>query len=135
MNSNVRGSGAEAAVDNKMSERQTKTGKQEFQGLDVIENSEKLEKRSLDMLNNFCFHVYAQKSHSHSLTFSFSHSLAHSPTLSKFAILLSLSRHAKQLLFSCRCSKVTVYSRKLQCFFFTTAPSPVSLGVIELVPN
>ena len=27
------------------------------------------------------------------------------------------SGHAEQLLFSCLCSKVTVYSRKLQCFF------------------
>ena len=26
--------------------------------------------------------------------------------------------HAGQLLFSCLCSKVTVYSRKLKCFFF-----------------
>ena len=26
--------------------------------------------------------------------------------------------HAEQLLFSCLCSKVAVYSRKLQCFFF-----------------
>ena len=52
---------------------------------------------TLDMLNNFCFHVYAQKSLSHSLT---------------------LSRNAEQLLFSCLGSKVTVYSRKLQWFFF-----------------
>ena len=28
-----------------------------------------------DMLHNFCFHVYAQKSLSHSLTLSLSHSL------------------------------------------------------------
>ena len=37
------------------------------------------------------------KSHSHTLSFT-------------------LSRHAEQLLSSCLCSKVTVYSRKLQCF-------------------
>ena len=30
---------------------------------------------TLNMLNNFCFHVYAQKSLSHSLTLSISHSL------------------------------------------------------------
>ena len=44
--------------------------------------------------------------------------------------------HAEQLLFSCLCSKVTVYSRKLQCFFRTSStPSPVSLEFIELVPK
>ena len=40
---------------------------------------------SLDMLNNFCFHVYAQKSLLHSLTLSLSHyltlSLSHSLSL------------------------------------------------------
>ena len=66
----------------KMSECQTKAGNQEC--------FEKLEKLSLsllsllpllsllslfhslylDMLNNFCFHVYAQKSLSHSFTFT-----------------------------------------------------------------
>ena len=49
------------------------------------------------MLNNFCFHGYAQKSHSHSLLFS------HSLTLS-----FTLSRHAEQLLFSCLCSKFKI---------------------------
>ena len=62
-----------------MSERQIKAGNQEYYW--------KLEKlsicHSLNMLNNFCFHVYAQKSlfHtqtptlklSHSFTFSFTH--------------------------------------------------------------
>ena len=61
---------------------------------------------TLDMLNNFCFHVYAEKSHSHTLTLSHSHTLS-----------FTLSRHAEQLLSSCLCSKVTVYCRKLQCFF------------------
>ena len=41
--------------------------------------------RTLVLLNNFCFHVYAQKSLSHSLTLSMSHtltlSLSHSLTL------------------------------------------------------
>ena len=42
----------------------------------------------------------------------------------------------EQLLFSCLCSKVTVYCRKLQCFFWTaTAPYPVILEFLELVPS
>ena len=71
---------------------------------------------SLDMLNNFCFHVYAQKSlsHFHTLSLSHSHTLALSHS---FNLSFNHSRHAKQLLFSSLCSKVTVYSRKLQCFF------------------
>ena len=62
----------------KISERQTKAGNQECY--------EKLETHSLtlshsltlDMLNNFCFHVYAQKSLSHSHTFSLFQSLTYS---------------------------------------------------------
>ena len=73
------------------------------------------------MLNNFCFHVYAQNSlfigencnaslsHSLILTLSLSHSL----TLS-----FILSWHAEQLLFSCLCSKFAVYRWKCQCFFY-----------------
>ena len=49
------------------------------------------------MVNNFCFHVYVQKSLSHPDTLS--RSLTHS---------FSLSRHAEQLLFSCLSSKVTL---------------------------
>ena len=69
-------------------------------------------------LSHFCFHVSAQKSlsHSHSLNVSLSH--AHCFTLS-----FTHSPHAEQLLFSCLCSKVTVYRRKLQCFFWTSASS------------
>ena len=41
---------------------------------------------TLDMLNNFCFHVYAQNllslSHSHSLTLTLTLTLSHSHTLS-----------------------------------------------------
>merc|ERR1711994_584324 len=115
-----------------MSERQTKAGNQECY--------EKLEKLSptpthtlslslslslshsptLDMLNNFCFHVYAQKSlsHFHTLTLSLSHS---------FNVSFNHSRHAEQVLFSSLSSKYAVYSRKLQCFFLTSsAPSPVT---------
>ena len=75
-----------------------------------------------DMLNNFCFHVYAQKSLSHSHSFSLSHSFNH-------------SRHAEQVLFSCLGSKVAVYSRKLQWFFLTSSPYPVIFEFIELVPS
>merc|ERR1719402_421615 len=65
------------------------------------------------MLNNFCFQVYAQKPLSHSGTLTLSHShVSHYLALSS-----TRSRHAEQLLFSCLCSNVTVYSRKLQCFF------------------
>ena len=71
------------------------------------------------MVNNFCFHVYAEKSISDTHTLSLSHSLSH-----------SLSRHGEQLLFSLVCSKVTVYRWKLQWFFFdssslTTLPCDV----------
>ncbi len=69
-----------------------------------------------DMLKNFCFHVYAQKSLSHFHTLSLSHSrtitLSHSRILS-----FTLSRRAEQVLFSCLGSKVAVSCRKLQCFF------------------
>ena len=91
---------------------------------------------TLDMLNNFCFHVYAQNLLSHFLTLTLSHSfsLSHS-----FNLSFNHSRHAEQVLFSSLCSKFAVYSRKLQCFFWTSSssspPSPVSLDVIELVPS
>ena len=39
-----------------------KSWDQEFQSLNVIENFENIETYPLNMLNNFCFHVYAQKS-------------------------------------------------------------------------
>ena len=46
------------------------------------------------MLNNFCFHVYAQKSLSHSLTLTLSFSLSHS-----FNLSFIHSQHAEQLFF------------------------------------
>ena len=118
---------------------------------------------SLNMLNNFCFHIYAQKSlshsfihslstcwttfvfmsmlKSHSLTFTLSHShtltLSHSHTLAlshSFNLSFNHSRHAEQVLFSSLCSKV--YRRKLQCFFLTSSPPhPLTLEFIELVPS
>ena len=75
---------------------------------------------TLDMLNNFCFHLYAQNSPSHFLTLTLSLSLSHSHSFSlshSFNLSFNHSRHAEQVLFSCLGSKVTVYSRKLQWFF------------------
>ena len=71
----------------------------------------------LNVLNNFCFHVYAQNLLSHFLTLTLSHT--HSFSLShSFNLSFNHSRHAEQVLFSSLCSKVAVNSRKLQCFFF-----------------
>ena len=84
-----------------MSESQTKAGNQrKFENLKKIENLKKFENLKFkiaqvdprDMLNNFCFHLYTQKS----------------------------------LFIAENCNG----------FFLTsTTPSPVSLGVIELVPS
>ena len=73
---------------------------------------------TLDMLNNFCFHLYAQKSlsHSHTLTLSLSHTLSLSLSHS-FNLSFTHSRHAEQVLFSSLGSKVAVYRRKLQWSF------------------
>ena len=95
----------------------------------------------LNVLNNFCFHVYAQNLLSHFLTLTLSHT--HSFSLShSFNLSFNHSRHAEQVLFSSLWLKVAVYRRKLQWFFFylsllssAPAPSPVSLDVIELVPS
>ena len=77
------------------------------------------------------------KTHPH--TFSLSLSLAISLSLShSFNLSFNHSRHAEQVLFSSLCSKVAVYSRKLQWFFLTSSsssPYPVSLEFIELVPS
>ena len=94
-----------------MSECQTKAGNQEcfeklslslLSLLSLLPLLSLFHSLYLDMLNNFCFNVYAQKSLtlSHSFNLSFTH-----------------SRHAEQLLFSCLCSKLSVYSRKLQLSF------------------
>ena len=115
-----------------MSERQTKAGNQEcYEKLEklvsnflALSNSHSFtlslsDSLFYDMLNNFCFHVHAQKSLSHSQTLSLT--LSHSLTLTlSHSLILSftLSRHAEQLLFSCLGLIVTVYSRKLQCGFF-----------------
>ena len=119
---------------------------------------------TLVILNNVCFHVYAQKSLSHSHTLKLSHSLnvshshslihsiftcwttfvfmsmqkshPHTLALSHYlTISFIYSRYAEQLLFSCLCSNVTLYRWKCQWFFLTPTPSPVTLDVIELVPS
>ena len=128
-----------------MSECQTKAGNQEFCKTCKLALSHSL---TLDTLNNFCFHVYAQKSLSLFLNLTLFQSLIHSLSTcwtsfvfmcklkSKYLKLCNMSHvachmsyvkclfrslvHAEQLLFSCLCSNVTLYTWKYQCFFFTT---------------
>ena len=70
----------------------------------------------LNVLNNFCFHVYAQNLLSHFLTLILSHS--HSFSLShSFNLSFNHSRHAEQVLFSSICSKVAIYMWKWQWVF------------------
>ena len=59
----------------KMSECQTKAGNQISLSHSLIHSL------TLVILNNFCFHVYAQKSLSHSLTLSLTLTVSHSLTL------------------------------------------------------
>ena len=75
---------------------------------------------TLDMLNNFCFHLYPQNSLSHSLTLSQSLTLTltHSHT---FNLSFNHSRHAEQFLFSCLGSKVTFIGENCNGFFLTTS--------------
>ena len=105
-------------VKEKMSERQTKAGNQITLSLSLtltLSHTHSISHSiTLDMLNNFCFHVYAQKSLSHSFAFT---TFATFTTFTTFNLSFNHSRHAEQLLFSCLCSKVTVYSRKLQWNF------------------
>ena len=82
----------------KMSERQTKAGNQitlslsltltlsHYLTLSHSHTHSISHSITLDMLNNFCFHLYAQNSPSHFLTLSLSHylTLSHSLTLSIF---------------------------------------------------
>ena len=88
---------------------------------------------TLNMLNNFCFHVYAEKSLSHYHTLSLSHSLTLSLSHSH-TLSVSHSWHAEQLLFSCLCSKVAVYRWKCQWFFWTsTATASPSPVTFEFI--
>ena len=75
---------------------------------------------TLDMLNNFCFHLYAQNSLSHSHTLSISHTIT-LDMLNNFCFHV----YAQNSLFiGENCNE-----------FFGTSPSPVSLEFIELVPS
>ena len=81
---------------------------------------------TLVILNNFCFHVYAQKSLAHSHTISLSHSLNVSLSRShSFTLSFTHSPHAEQLLFSCLCSKVTL-SHSLTLSHSHSLPLPLS---------
>ena len=90
---------------------------------------------TLDILNNFCFHAYAQNtlSHFHTLALLLSHTLALSlsHTLS-FSHSLSLGMLNK-FGFHVYAQKSLFIAEKCNGFFLT-APSPVTLDVIELVP-
>merc|ERR1712077_177561 len=66
----------------KMSERQTKTGNQITLLLSLTLSHSHTHSITLDMLNNFCFHLYAPNSPSHFLTLSRYLTLSHSHTLS-----------------------------------------------------
>ena len=84
-----------------MSECQTKAGNQIS-----LSHSHSL---TLVILNNFCFHFYAQKSLSHFPTLTLPHSLNVSLSHShSFTLSFTHSQHAEQLLFSCLCSKITL---------------------------
>ena len=89
--------------------------------------------RFIDTCLYICFHGYHQKSLSfpHFRNMSFcknspncpnqdyrNHTLPYRPTPPLLSYYVSLSRCAEQLLFSCLCSKITVYCRKLKCFFY-----------------
>ena len=99
----------------KMSERQTKAGNQ------ITLSHSLILSLSHSLLTLSLFHslihslstcwttfVFMSMLKNHSLTFTLSHSLI---------LSFNHSRHAEQVLFSSLCSKVAVYSRKLQCFF------------------
>ena len=91
----------------------------------------------LNVLNNFCFHVYAQNLLSHFLTLTLSLTLAlsHSQTLS---ISLSISLDLlNKFCFHLYAQKSLLIAENCNAFFLTapSAPSPVSLEFIELVPS
>ena len=84
-----------------------------------------------NVLNSFCFHVYAQNLLSHFLTLALSHShtlsISHSITLDMLNKFCFHLYDQKSLFIGENCNA-----------FFTSsaaAPSPVSLEFIELVPS
>ena len=137
MTSKLTGEGGRMWMSKEMSERQTKAGNQITLSLSHSFNLSFNHSWHAEQLlfSSLCSKLTLTLSHSHSLSLSHSHSfsLSHS-----FNLSFNHSRHAEQVLFSCLGSKVTVYSRKLQWFFWTTttpSPSPVSLEFVELVPS
>ena len=95
---------------------------------------------TLDMLNNFCFHLYAQNSPSHFLTLTLSRylTLSHSHTLSiSHSITLDM---LNKFCFHLYAQKSLLIAENCNGSFLTAAPaaaapSPVSLEFIELVPS
>ena len=88
---------------------------------------------TLDMMNNFCFHVYAQNLLSHFLTLTLSHS--HTLSISHSITLDMLNKFC----FHLYAQKSLLIAENCNGFFLTAAappaPSPVSLEFIELVPS
>ena len=85
----------------------------------------------LNVLNNFCFHVYAQNLLSHFLTLTLSHS--HTLSISHSLTLDMLNKFC----FHLYAQKSLLIAENCNGFFLTPppAPSPVSLEFIELVPS
>ena len=99
----------------KMSERQTKAWNQITLSLSLTLSlflTLTLLQSLLTCWTTFVF-ISMLKSHSHTLTLSHTLSLSHC-----FNLSFNHSRHAEQFLFSCLCSKLTVYRRKLQWIFW-----------------
>ena len=118
-----------------MSERQTKAGNQEcFAKLAKLANLQNLQIDPLDMLNNFCFHVYTQKS----LFINLQN--LQSCKLAKLANLQNLKIDPWDMLnnfcFHLYAQKSLFIAENCNGFFLTsTTPSPVSLPILELVPS
>ena len=88
-----------------------------------------------NVLNNFCFHVYAQNLLSHFLTLTLSLTPSHSQTLSiSHSITLDM---LNKFCFHLYAQKLLFIAENCNAFFWTTAtpPYPVTLEVIELVPS
>ena len=121
-----------------MSESQTKAGNQEcFAKLAKLANLQNLQIDPLDMLNNFCFHVYTQKS----LFINLQN--LQSCKLAKLANLQNLKIDPWDMLnnfcFHVYAQKSLFIGENVNDFFLTatatTSPSPVTFEFIELVPS
>ena len=87
-----------------------KLGTRNFAKLSKLAHSHSFTLDMLLLFSSLCSKVTLTLSHSHALTLTHSLSLSHSLNLS-----FNHSWHAEQVLFSCLCSKVTVYWWKWQC--------------------